>query len=219
MPKRSKAKEAVIVIVVDSELVAVGLTMAMSSRPDVHIAAVAHNAEAGWKAIERHKPDLVLIAPELARAVQLLSGGHWRTRTILLGRNPHVGVEPACGTEQVCGFVSYSARRQRFLPLIDTVAQCPLVQAAAGGARCGDCPARLSLALPALGLSGREYQVFVFIGRGFGSSDIASELGVSIKTVETHRESIKHKLGLGSARALNAAAAGWCRGEVIASDP
>ena len=216
MPQRSKAKEAVIVIIVDSELVAVGLTMVLSSRHNLHIAAVAYSAEQGWKAIQQHTPDLVLIAPELAHAIQLLSGERWRTRTILLGRNPHVGVEPACGTAQACGFVSYSAQRQRYLPLIDTVAQCPLVQAAADDSRCGECPARVSLDLPAVGLSGREYQVFVFIGRGFGSSDIASELGVSVKTVETHRESIKHKLGLDSARALNAAAAGWCRGEVFA---
>ena len=74
---------------------------------------------------------------------------------------------------------------------------------------------RRSLQIPPLGLSSREYQIFTGIGRGFGSSELAAELGVSVKTVETHRESIKRKLGLDSARNLNNAAAGWCRGEVL----
>ena len=56
--------------------------------------------------------------------------------------------------------------------------------------------------LPVLGLSDREYQTFQGIGHGQGTQQIARELGVSVKTVETHRESIKRKLGLGSASAV-----------------
>jgi len=69
--------------------------------------------------------------------------------------------------------------------------------------------------LPVLGPSDREYQIFPGIGHGQGTQQIARELGVSVKTVETHRESIKRKLGLGSASALAEAAAGWRRGDYV----
>jgi DNA-binding NarL/FixJ family response regulator len=48
-------------------------------------------------------------------------------------------------------------------------------------------------------LSDRELEVFTLIGRGAGTLEMAQELGVSLKTVETHRMRIKQKLHLGSA--------------------
>jgi DNA-binding NarL/FixJ family response regulator len=45
-------------------------------------------------------------------------------------------------------------------------------------------------------LSQREVQVFEMLGRGLSPREIAVSLGVSIKTVETHREHIKTKLGI-----------------------
>jgi DNA-binding NarL/FixJ family response regulator len=51
-------------------------------------------------------------------------------------------------------------------------------------------------------LSNRELEIFVKIGEGFSSRDIASQLGLSIKTVETHRAHIKRKMHIESAREL-----------------
>lgn len=60
-------------------------------------------------------------------------------------------------------------------------------------------------------LSERELQVFRELGLGRSTAEIAATLGVSVKTVETHRESIKLKLGLPHANALVARAALWVR--------
>ena len=43
-------------------------------------------------------------------------------------------------------------------------------------------------------LSDRELQVFRLIGEGSGSKDIAHQLNISIKTVETHRATAMQKL-------------------------
>jgi DNA-binding NarL/FixJ family response regulator len=51
-------------------------------------------------------------------------------------------------------------------------------------------------------LSQREFEVFVLIGRGQGTREIAERLGVSAKTIETHRARIKDKLGVTSATEL-----------------
>jgi DNA-binding NarL/FixJ family response regulator len=51
-------------------------------------------------------------------------------------------------------------------------------------------------------LSDREMAVFSLIAAGQGTGRIAKELGISRKTVETHCEHIKHKLGYRDAEAL-----------------
>jgi DNA-binding NarL/FixJ family response regulator len=45
-------------------------------------------------------------------------------------------------------------------------------------------------------LSDRELYVFQLLGAGLSSRKIATQLGVSLKTIESHRENIKRKLGL-----------------------
>jgi DNA-binding NarL/FixJ family response regulator len=58
-------------------------------------------------------------------------------------------------------------------------------------------------------LSDRELQVFRLIGSGFGTSRVASELQLSVKTIETHRQRIKQKLGLTNGTELTRRAAEW----------
>ena len=58
-------------------------------------------------------------------------------------------------------------------------------------------------------LSNRELQVFELIGRGVSASQMADQLSLSVKTIETHQAHIKKKLGLGSAHELNQRAIRW----------
>ena len=58
-------------------------------------------------------------------------------------------------------------------------------------------------------LSNRELQVFELIGQGVASSQIASQLNLSINTIETHQANIKRKLRLKSAHELNQHAIRW----------
>lgn len=57
------------------------------------------------------------------------------------------------------------------------------------------------------GLSDRELQVFQMIGAGLPNRDIAQQLSISVKTVETHRENLKNKLGIQDSADLKDAAA------------
>ncbi|MGH8048340.1 MAG: response regulator transcription factor [Chthoniobacterales bacterium] len=51
-------------------------------------------------------------------------------------------------------------------------------------------------------LTPRERAIFEALGRGLDKHHIAAELGIHVKTVESHREAIKHKLGISSCREL-----------------
>ena len=58
-------------------------------------------------------------------------------------------------------------------------------------------------------LSNRELQVLSFIGRGLSSREAADSLGLSIKTVESHRQSLKRKLNLATNAQLLQYAINW----------
>ena len=58
-------------------------------------------------------------------------------------------------------------------------------------------------------LSDRELEVFEMIGRGMTTQEIARQLGLSAKTIETHRERIKVKLRLRNAAELSREAVLW----------
>ena len=64
----------------------------------------------------------------------------------------------------------------------------------------GGSPART--AAPEQRLTPREQQILRLIGIGRANREIAVELGMSTKTVETHRRHIKVKLGLASSTEL-----------------
>lgn len=60
-------------------------------------------------------------------------------------------------------------------------------------------------------LTERELQVFIQLGQGRSTQQIATALNVSVKTIESHREGIKAKLDLPHSNALVARAALWAR--------
>ena len=51
-------------------------------------------------------------------------------------------------------------------------------------------------------LTEREAEVLLMMGRGHSTASIAQELGLSVKTVETHQAHIKDKLGFSSGREM-----------------
>jgi DNA-binding NarL/FixJ family response regulator len=58
-------------------------------------------------------------------------------------------------------------------------------------------------------LSDRELEIFSFIGRGISVSQLATELHVSVKTIETHQMRMKGKLALHTAAELRQKAREW----------
>ena len=58
-------------------------------------------------------------------------------------------------------------------------------------------------------LTDREFDVFRLIAQGIGPTQIALQLGLSVKTIETHREHIKDKLRLDNGTELTRFAVQW----------
>ena len=58
-------------------------------------------------------------------------------------------------------------------------------------------------------LTDREFEIFNLIGRGFGSTRIAGMLGLSIRTIDSHKDHLKQKLHCKDTQELRIKAFEW----------
>jgi len=64
-------------------------------------------------------------------------------------------------------------------------------------------------------LSDREMEVFQLIGNGYSTRQIAQQLNLSVKTIDSYREHLKVKLGLKAGADLVRHAIQWVRSEAV----
>lgn len=212
MPANPPSETTRALVASPSLLIVNGLCELLRQLGGVVVCATATCAVAAMDAARRLRPELMLVDREMLAAIRARPGGTLPvSRLVLVSARAHRGEEDIVGVEQACGLVHERASPPTLRALLATAVLCPL--ATAGNDACDACELRQTLCPPELPLSPREYEVFVRIGRGMGSSGIATALGLSVKTVETHRESIKRKLALPSSSALVEAAVLWRRGE------
>ena len=209
----ARKPDRTLLIILASELASVGLTTTLASRHHLHVVAVASSLEQGRAALRKYAPEVILVGPEWVFPVcQYLDEFGLTSRIVVFGAQSHLGARADAVAAVACGYLSYLMRSNVYLPQVDIVSECPAPTLQPGQTPCVYCSLRDSLTPPKLNLTARELQIFIAIGTGFRPVDIAIDLGISVKTVEAHRERIKSKLKLATARELNEAAADWCRG-------
>jgi DNA-binding NarL/FixJ family response regulator len=201
-----------LVLAARNSIVAKGLAGFVEEVSSLVLVGTASDALAAFVLVQTRRPQLVLLDCALFRPLLALLGPqHYRPRILLIGLRRHPGSDVAASRHHACGFVRGGAPPDEVVGLMHYVAHCEFGHP--GHARCVACPAQATVRLPRLPLSEREYDIFLRIGGGEGPSGIAKELGVSVKTVEAHRENLKHKLGIDSSHGLLAAAIAWRQGD------
>lgn len=194
-------------------IVQAGISSLLKQLPQYHHVGTASDADGLVHALGQHQPDVLVLDQDLANAVAGRSRVLHHPRVLLLSNRQHVGTEPACGSDCACGLVPDSAPLRHIRAALKIIGSCG--SAKLGDGYCTSCPLRGSLRPPPLPLSSREREVFLRIGLGESNQQIAAFFGRSVKTIETHRENIKRKLGLENGAALVEAAMAWRRGDPI----
>lgn len=117
-------------------------------------------------------------------------------------------IAPACIAAGACGFVSKSAPSEEFIAAIKMLLAGRTYFSADAAKSVFSNQENSKGSITRL-LSQRELQVFSILGEGIPVGRIAERLGISVKTVESHRENIKNKLNLHTASEVVIAASQW----------
>jgi len=187
-----------IVLADDHAVVRSALRMLLEAEPDFEVAAEAGDADSAVRYALGHKPDVLILdlnmpgRPSLEAVPDILEASP-RTQIVVLTMQNEPAFARRALQAGVRGYVLKEA------------ADAELVQAVRSAAA-GDTYLQPSLAARLVteansagdDLSEREREVLRLIALGHTNAEIASQLYLSIRTVESHRAHIQQKLRLSS---------------------
>jgi DNA-binding NarL/FixJ family response regulator len=214
-PKGSKKKK--VLLVEDHPIVRQGLAEVINATRELSVCGEASTAKEAHRLIPEAQPDLVIVDlslgeesgldlikdlrlrhPELPVLVLSMHDESFYAERVLrsgargyiMKREP-VSVLRAAALQVLAGDIYLSRRMSQ--RLLNALAKGGIASAASPEER----------------LSDRELDVFRLIGRGRGATEIAKQLNLSVKTIETYQARLKEKLGLESAEDLFRYALSW----------
>ena len=197
-----------ILVVDDHPLFRAGVVTALQSEPDLEVCGEANNAASARALAAQLRPDaavvdLMLQNDDGLKLVRELRSDLPGLRIVVLSMLEAAVYRPKAMQAGANFFVS---KLEGPAAIVSALRQ----PTAAPRSRNAATPHELAA------LSERELQVFIQLGQGRSTQEIAAALNVSVKTIESHRENIKGKLDLPHANALVARAALWVREQGLA---
>lgn len=214
IPKKSKGR---ILLVDDHPIVTQGLAEMINHEKDLVVCGAADTPSKALDQIAALNPDLVILdislsnssGIEVLKSIKALSP---KTRVLMLSMHDENLYAVRALRAGAAGYIMKQEATEKVLTAIRQVLKGEIylsdkmekrmMQQLVGGraARTGS---------PLEDLSDRELEVFRLLGQGHGTRQIAEELHLSIKTVESHRAHIKEKLHLKNANELIQHAIQW----------
>jgi DNA-binding NarL/FixJ family response regulator len=210
IPVPSCSGKRKVLVVDDHPIVREGMTLLINREPDLTVCADAEESNAALQAIDSFRPDLAIVdislpgrdGLELLKLIRakdpqmpvLILSMHGETiyaeRALRAGANGYIMKQEA--TDKVLVAIRRILNREIYVS--EHIAKRMLRRFA--NARERDERSPLD------GLSDRELEVFRRMGEGQSTRQVAEELHLSVKTIETHQARLKEKLSLRSSREL-----------------
>jgi two-component system response regulator NreC len=188
-----------VVIADDHAVVRRGLKQLLEAEPDVEVLAEAGDIEDARRYVRGHHPQVLVLD------LNLPGGSSLKHIPSIRAESPDTQIvvltmqnEPAYAREALgAGALGYVLKEAAETELVEAVRR-----AAVGDTylnpRLGARVAAEPPPGPPDGLSEREVDVLRMISLGYTNAEIAAQLYLSVRTVETHRAHIQQKLRLGS---------------------
>ncbi len=210
-------RQKTVLIVDDHPVVRHGLSQIIGHERDLAVCGEADCAPAALEAMRRLKPDLALLDISLQGAngielIKLMRAEQPRLAILMLSMHDESLYALRALRAGARGYVMKSEAMEHLLTAIRKVLAGDIyvsprfserlvfkaINSLEGG-----------MGSPVDNLSDRELEVLQFLGKGFGTREIANDLRLSIKTIETHRAHIKEKLGFKDAGEMVRFAIDW----------
>lgn len=206
-----------ILLVDDHPLVREGLAARIESQTDMEVCGEAGGIREGLAQFKETQPDLVIIDIQLedGNGIDLIKEIHHRAphaKMLVVSAFDETLYAERALRAGALGYVSKRELQDKVIDAIRTVlsgqryvsekmTQQLLNQAVSSkGAAEAD---------PVQRLSDRELEVFQLIGHGITTAAIARQLHLSVHTIDTHREKLRHKLGVKNGSELMKMAVQW----------
>jgi DNA-binding NarL/FixJ family response regulator len=190
-----------VVLIDDHSVVRAGLRHLLQSDASVVVAGEAATAADGVARVAELQPDLAVLDVTMPGASGLAVIGRLREvspRTRVLMLSMHADAEYVRESERV-GAAGYLLKDEAASELSAAIAALRRGERYVSPALAQSDPDRKGASEP---LTPRERDVLRGIANGQTNKEIGSSLGISHRTVETHRENIMRKLGVHSVAGL-----------------
>lgn len=181
-----------VVLIEDHAIVRDGLCALLSSQDDISVVATADTGRSGLKAVDEHKPDVVLMdlrLPELdgLTAVSIMQERYPQIAVLILSSAEGDKAIERCLQAGARGYLLKSAQSMEVIEAIRAVAQ---------GGRYISPAAALELATgePTANLTPREIEVLESVLGGMSNAEIGKSLGVAEKTIKNQLHNVYLKL-------------------------
>ena len=191
-----------VLIVDDHPMVAQGIQSVLESFYELEIVGVLNNGRAVVDQLESLNPDVILMdlnMPEMGglTATEMVIEQRPGTRVLVLSMHDSPEYISSALAHGAMGYVLKDVPTDEIKLAIDAVMRGEkyLCTGAAGSLEPKSNGAREAL-------TGREQTILLQLAQGNSNKDVAIELEISVRTVETHRKNIKRKLGISSTAGL-----------------
>ncbi len=205
-----------IFLVDDHPLVREWLTQLINQQPDLTVCGEADNAPGALSAIPAAQADLAIVDLNLANSsglelIKKLKDLPAGVPALVLSMHDESLYAERVFRAGARGYLNKRETAQKVVAAIRRVLEGKLyvsekaAEIMAGRTIRGQTANRSAIET----LSDRELQVFEMLGQGIGTTQIAGDFQVSVKTVQEYCARIKEKLNLNSARQLLCEAVRW----------
>jgi DNA-binding NarL/FixJ family response regulator len=215
--ERTEAKVRNVLIVDDHPIVREGLRRLIDLAPDLSVCGAAQSEREARAAIRECMPDVMIVDISLGQGdgfelVRDVHAHYPNLPMLVLSMHDEVIYAERMLAAGARGYVMKQTAPDQLLVALRRVLAGGIYLGAALAASLSGAAGASTVGVghdPIGRLSNRELQVLSLIGRGQSSRVAAQALGLSVKTVETHRQALKRKLNLATNGQLLQYAINW----------
>lgn len=219
MPRANRKKRAAKILIVDDHpAVREALAIRISSLPDLEVCGEAGTLAKALELVAETQPDVAVIDISLKAGdgldlIKRIKARSADVRMLVWSMHSESLYAERALRAGALGFITKEQATDRIVEAIRQVLAGKVYLSAAMAEK---------LLLRSVGeqamdrgrssvedLSDRELEVFRLIGQGFKTSDVAAQMHLSVKTIETYRDRIREKLHLGDGAELMRRATQW----------
>lgn len=219
MEQRSTRLRSVFIID-DHPIVRKGLAQLLDQEPDLVVCGEAADVREARVGLERTRPDVVILDLSLRDSdglelIKEIRAKHGQLPVLVLSMHDETIYAERLLSAGANGYIMKQAAADQLLVAVRRVLSGGIYVSEKVGASMIErfaVAGRSQSADPIDRLSNRELQVLNLIGRGKTTREIADNLNLSVKTIESHRQRIKKKLNLTTAPQLVQFAVNWYGG-------